>query len=87
MAPSRLAAVGAQPEVVAAFWKGIDVFRPIALGYAAYSAWERQEQMQRPEVAWAVLAVLAAWTAFLVFYRRRTTGLVVAELALAAAAI
>ena len=86
-APSRLAAVGAQPEVVAAFWKGIDVFRPIALGYAAYSAWERQEQMQRPEVAWAVLAVLAAWTAFLVFYRRRTTGLVVAELVLAAAAI
>lgn len=76
-----------QPEVVAAFWKGIDVFRPIALAYALYSAWDRQEEMVRPAVAWAVLAVLAAWTVFLVVYRRRTVVLVVVELLLAAGAI
>jgi signal transduction histidine kinase len=83
----RLASVGAQPEVVSAFWKGIDVFRPIALAYAVYAAWDRQEQMVRPEVAWVVLAALGAWTAFLLFYRRRALWLVVAELVLAAAAI
>lgn len=81
------ATIGAQPEVVAAFWKGIDVFRPIALAYAVYSTWDRQEEMVRPAVAWAVLAVLGAWTLFLVGYRRRTTALVVAELLLAAGAI
>ncbi|HEY7719950.1 MAG TPA: DUF5931 domain-containing protein, partial [Pedococcus sp.] len=79
--------LGAQPEVVGAFWKGIDVLRPAALGYACYAAWERQEQMVRPEVAWVVLAVLGAWTAFLVVHRRRTLTLVVVELLLGAGAI
>ncbi len=76
-----------QPEIVAAFWKGIDVFRPIALGYAAYSLWDRPADLERPALAWSVLAVLGLWTVFLVFYRRRRLWLVVAELLLAAAAI
>jgi signal transduction histidine kinase len=76
-----------EPGVVEAFWKGIDVLRPLALAYAVYAAWSRQEQMVRPEVAWAVLAVLAAWTAFLVVHRRRTLALVLVELALAAGAV
>ena len=80
-------APGPEPGVVEAFWKGIDVFRPLALAYAVYSAWDRQDEMVRPEIAWAVLAVLAAWTLFVGFYRRRTLALVVVELALAAAAI
>ena len=76
-----------EPGVVEAFWKGIDVLRPLALAYAVYAAWSRQEQMVRPEVAWAVLGVMAAWTAFLVVHRRRTLALVLVELALAAGAI
>lgn len=80
-------AVGSQPAVVAAFWKGIDVFRPIALGYAAYAAWDRHEQMVRPSLAWVLLGLLAVWTVFLVVYRRRTLALVVLELLLAAGAI
>ena len=76
-----------QPEVVSAFWKGIDVFRPIALGYAAYSLWDRPHDLVRPALAWAVLAVLGLWTVFLVFYRRRRLWLVVVELALASVAI
>lgn len=78
---------GAQPEIVSAFWKGIDVFRPIALAYAVYSAFDRQQEMVRPEIAWVVLGVLGMWTLFLVVYRRRTTWLVGVELLLAAAAI
>jgi signal transduction histidine kinase len=73
--------------VVEAFWKGIDVLRPLALAYAVYAAWDRHEQMVRPAVAWAVLAVLGAWTAFLVVHRRRTLALVLAELGIAAGAI
>jgi signal transduction histidine kinase len=89
-APGRATAVpaeGSEPGVVEAFWKGIDVLRPLALAYAVYAAWDRQEQMVRPEVAWAVLAVLGAWTVFLVVHRRRTPTLVLAELGLAAGAI
>lgn len=83
----RVADPDSQPEVVSAFWKGIDVFRPLALLYAAYSLWDRPMDLVRPGLAWAVLAVLGLWTVFLVFYRRRTLWLVVVELFLGAAAI
>ena len=80
-------APGSQPEVVSALWKGIDVFRPIALAYAAYLLWDRQEEAVRPAVGWAVLGVLAAWTLFLVVHRRRRLWLVVVELLLGAGAV
>lgn len=73
--------------MVAALWRGIDVFRPLALAYAVWSAWDRRGDMVRPGVAWAVLAVLAAWTLFLVLYRRRTPWVVLTELGLAAAGV
>jgi signal transduction histidine kinase len=76
-----------QPEVVSAFWKGIDAFRPLALLYAAYLLWDRPQDLVRPALAWVVLGVLAAWTLFLVVYRRRRAWLVVTELLLAAAAV
>ncbi|WP_406833220.1 DUF5931 domain-containing protein [Pedococcus sp. KACC 23699] len=76
-----------QPEVVSAFWRGIDVFRPIALAYAAYSLWDRPHDLVRPALGWGVLAVLGVWTVFLVFHRRRRLSLVVVELLLAAGAI
>ena len=88
--PARRSAVldpSSQPEVVSAFWKGIDVFRPIALLYAAYSLWDRPTDLTRPALAWSVLAVLGAWTVFLVLYRRRRLWLVLVELALGAGAI
>jgi len=90
LSPSARRAVarpGSQPEVVSAFWKGIDVFRPIALLYAAYSLADRPSDLARPALAWAVLGALGIWTVFLVFYRRRRLWLVVAELLLGAAAI
>jgi signal transduction histidine kinase len=87
MTPARRREAAPQPEVVTAFWKGIDVFRPIALAYAAYLLLDRPTDLVRPGLAWTVLAVLAAWTVFLVFYRTRRTWLVVTELLLAAAAV
>jgi signal transduction histidine kinase len=82
-----IASPDSQPEVVSAFWKGIDVFRPLALAYAAYSLWDRPHDLARPALAWLVLGVLGAWTVFLLFYRRRRLWLVVVELLLAAGAI
>jgi signal transduction histidine kinase len=78
---------GSQPEVVSALWTGIDVFRPIALAYAAYLLWDRPMDAVRPAVGWAVLGVLAAWTLFLVVHRQRRLRLVVVELLLGAGAI
>ncbi|WP_206665766.1 MacS family sensor histidine kinase [Pedococcus bigeumensis] len=82
-----IAAPDSQPEVVSAFWKGIDAFRPIALAYAAYSLADRPHDLARPALGWAVLGLLGVWTVFLVFYRRRRLWLVVVELLLGAAAI
>lgn len=72
-----------EPVVVEAFHRGLDVFRPLAALYAAWLAWQRQDTMVRPWVAAAVLGVMAAWSVGLLFYRRRTTRVVVAEMAIA----
>jgi signal transduction histidine kinase len=75
------------PTVVTALWRGVDVLRPIALLYAVYSAFVRQEDMARAWLAWVVLAVLGAWTMAMVLYRGRHTTVVVSELFVACAAI
>src|SRR6476469_572287 len=64
--------VSSGPPVVAALWRAIDVLRPIALGWAAYGTSVRSGSMTRPWLAWAVLAVLAAWPVVLLLRRSRT---------------
>ncbi len=73
--------------MVEAFSRGLDVFRPVAVGYAALLAWQRHDDMVRPWLAWLVLAVLLAWSLALLVVRRRTSVLVVAEVALSVGAI
>lgn len=81
-------AVG-EPSVVAAMWRALDVFRPIAWLYAAYSAFVRHPDMARPWLAWLVLSILGVWTvgSFLYRERARTVKVVRIELALACCAI
>ncbi len=76
-----------EPVVVEAFSRGLDVFRPVAVGYAALLAWQRHEDMVRPWLAAGVLAVLGLWSLALLAVRRRTIVLVYAEVALSVAAI
>lgn len=76
-----------EPVVVEAFHRGLDVFRPVATAYAAWLAWQRHEGMVRPWVAVLVLAVMAAWSLGLLFYRRRSTGVVTVEVAIAVAGV
>jgi signal transduction histidine kinase len=73
--------------VVAALWRGLDVFRPIALLYAGYSAYIRHQDIARPWLAWLVLGVLGAWTVGMFLYRTRNTWVVGTELVLACGAI
>ena len=48
--------------IVRGLWRGIDVFRWLALAYAAWSAWERHEQITHLALAVAVnLALLVAF--------------------------
>ena len=73
--------------MVTALWRGVDLFRPIAWLYAAYSAFVRQQDMARPWLALVVLAVLAAWTVGMLLYRSRHTIVVGVELFVACVAI
>ena len=81
--------------MVAALWRGLDVFRPFAWLYAVYSASVRHQghqgypAMARPWLAWGVLGVLGAWTLGSVLYRTRShsLNLVRFELVLACCAI
>ncbi len=76
-----------EPVVVEAFHRGLDVFRPIAVAYAALLAWQRHESMVRPWVAVATLGVMLAWSVGLLVYRRRSRRIVVAEVVIAVLAI
>ncbi len=83
----RLATPPAEPTVVAALWRGLDVFRPLAWLYAAYSAYARQHDMVRPWLAWLVLGVLGLWTVGVILHRTRSSWVIGVELILACGAI
>jgi signal transduction histidine kinase len=72
-----------EPVVVEAFHRGLDIFRPVAALYAVWLAWQRQETMLRPWVAWVVLGVMLTWSVALLFYRRRSVRVVVIEVTIA----
>ena len=54
--PMPSPAAAREPGVVGAFTRGLAIFRPIALAYAALLAWLDREEMDRPMAAIAVFA-------------------------------
>ena len=72
----------------AALWRAVAVYRVLALGYAAIVIAMNSGGYARPAAGWAVLAVMAAWTAYAVRAfggpRRRGRALPAADLAVAA---
>ena len=76
-----------EPIVAVASWAGLDVFRPIAALYAGQLAYRRHEEMLRPWLAFAIIAVLMAWSLAMLFYRRRTVQTTVVEIAIAVGGI
>ncbi len=84
------AAVALAPDehaIVRGLWRGIEVFRVLALAYAAWSLYERRGDVLHPTAAVAVLAVLAAWTVAQTVRPMRTVRAYTVELALGCLAI
>lgn len=73
--------------VVSALWQAVRVLRPLAFAYAAWSAWARSGDMQRPGAAGVVLCVIGAWTLLQFLRVRRDAGTHLLELGLASAAV
>lgn len=61
-------------SVEAALWRAIAVFRVVALGYAAVLIAKNWTGYKVPLGGWAVLAVMAAWTAFTIWGYSRLEG-------------
>ncbi|MEU8345864.1 Signal transduction histidine kinase [Actinomadura meyerae] len=74
-----------------ALWRAVAVYRGLALVYAAIVIANNFDGYAHPAAGWAVLAVMAAWTAYAVAAygdpRRRGWPLLAADLAVAAASI
>lgn len=87
LGPSSVRTGRREPVVVESFHRGLDIFRPLAALYAVWLAWQRHETMVRPWVAVVVLGVMLAWSIGLLFYRRRSVGVVVIEVSIAVAGI
>ncbi|MFC7594274.1 MacS family sensor histidine kinase [Terrabacter sp. GCM10028922] len=73
--------------IVRALWRGIDVFRWLALVYAAWSVWQRHGQIAHLVGAVAVLGVLTGWTTVQTLRPMRTVRAYTVELALGCSAI
>ncbi len=71
----------------AALWRAVDVFRAVAVLYAAAAYATGPVQSPRPWLGWVVLALMAVWTAFVWRWPRRPGWLLVADLALACLAV
>jgi signal transduction histidine kinase len=71
-------------------WRAVDVFRVLALGYAAVVFGLAEGQHLRAWLGWLILALLGAWTAAITVWRRRTPPgprLLTADLVIACAAV
>ena len=71
----------------AALWRAVDVFRAVAVVYAVAAYATREEPYRHPVLGWAVLALMAVWTAVVWRSPRRPVWLLVTDLVLACGAV
>ena len=71
----------------AALWRAVDVFRAVAVVYAVVAYATREEPYRHPVLGWAVLALMAVWTAVVWRSPRRPVRLLVTDLVLACGAV
>src|SRR3954462_7831687 len=84
---STMAVLDDEHAIVRGLWRGIDVFRCLALAYAVWSVWERHEEIAHLNRAVAVLGVLAGWTLAVTLRPVRTVRAYTVELAIGCCAI
>lgn len=73
--------------VVRGLWRGVDVFRCLALVYATWSLWQRHGQVAHLATAVGILAVIAAWTLLQTVRPMRIVRAYAVELALGCCAL
>ena len=83
----KVAVLDDEHAIVRGLWRGIDVFRCLALAYAVWSVWERHEQIAHLVGAVAILGVLAGWTLAVTLRPVRTVRAYTIELAIGCSAI
>ena len=84
---STRAVVDDEHAIVRGLWRGLDVFRLLALAYAAWSVWERHGQIAHLALGVMVLGVLAAWTLTVTLRPMRTVRAYAVELVIGCSAI
>jgi signal transduction histidine kinase len=82
-----LAVLDDEHAIVRALWRAVDVFRCLALGYAAWSVWARREEIANLAGAVAILAVLTGWTIVQTVRPMRTFRTYAVELTIGCTAI
>ncbi|GAB3870773.1 MacS family sensor histidine kinase [Terrabacter terrigena] len=73
--------------LVRGLWRGVDVFRWLALAYATWAVWERHAQVAHLVGAVAILAALTAWTVVQTLRPMRTVRAYATELVIGCGAI
>ena len=73
--------------VIRGFWTALDLLRPLVLLYVVVVFAYRAPGVEHPGRGWAILLVLAAWTAATSLLRRRTAVWLAVELAIGVSAI
>jgi signal transduction histidine kinase len=87
VAASTSAVLNDEHAIVRGLWRGVDVFRWLALAYAAWAAWERHDQIAHLALGVAVLGFLAGWTLVVTLRPVRTVRAYTIELAIGCSAI
>jgi signal transduction histidine kinase len=85
--PSVQAVLDDEHAIVRALWRAVDVFRCLALVYAAWSVWARQSEIANLAGAVAILGVLTGWTVLQTVRPMRTVRAYAVELAIGCSAI
>ena len=86
LAPASHAPLG-EHVVVRGLWRGVDVYRCLALVYATYAVWHRRDEIASPLGAVLVLIVLAGWTVVQTARPMRSIRAYAVELVIACVAI
>ena len=84
---SMQAVLDDEHAIVRALWRAVDVFRWLALVYAAWSVWARHAEIASLAGAVAILAVLTGWTIVQTVHPRRTVKAYAVELTIGCTAI
>lgn len=73
--------------LITALWRGLRIFRLLAIGYAAWGVFVRMPEMSHPMIGMVILGVLGLWSVWMFLNGRRDLQIHLVELVLVSAAV